>query len=70
MTGFKELVRELIAAGTINPWCGLCDSRAWDYEDRVTRFQTVEEAKPELERCEAAQASTRRMFEEQKNSRN
>lgn len=54
-------VRVALQAREINPWCGLCEAthETWDYELKRTRFQTMEEAKPEMERMAAEQAITR-----------
>lgn len=58
----------LMAAGTVNPWCGLCKaaSETWSYELDRTRFATMAQAIPELRRCEAGQALTRAIFGEGK----
>jgi hypothetical protein len=54
----REFVAKLRAEGdTINTWCGLCGSRSdtWICELRRTRYRTIDEARPELERLEAEQ---------------
>jgi hypothetical protein len=54
-------LRREIEAGKMNPWCGLCHSTEWISEDQPTKFETMEEARPELERLERAQAALRDM---------
>jgi hypothetical protein len=48
----------------VNPWCGLCGAErdSWIYEDAKSKFTSIEEARPELERLEREQAFTRMMF--------
>lgn len=57
----KHLIEVKIFYGLLNPWCGICHERdfTWTYEDAVTRFATMEEARPELAKAEAEQARTR-----------
>jgi hypothetical protein len=52
----RDMVEGLVASRAINPWCGICDSRTFQYEDRVTAFQSMEEAVPFLRRLEAEQS--------------
>jgi hypothetical protein len=40
----RESVEGAIKSGLLNPWCGICSSRDFTYEDRATRFETMEEA--------------------------
>jgi hypothetical protein len=49
-----ERVAAELAAGVLNPWCDLCRSPAtsWTYELGRTRFRTMAQAKPELEKLE------------------
>jgi hypothetical protein len=56
-----EQVAELLATREINPWCGLCGSRAgtWTYELARTRFRMMEEAMPELKKGESEQQLAR-----------
>jgi hypothetical protein len=51
-------------AGDINPWCGLCGatSATWQYELARSRFQTMQEAEPEMRRMAAEQAITRAAY--------
>jgi hypothetical protein len=52
---FRRQVVALLAAGTLNPWCALCDANraTWRYELRRTRFATMAEAEPALLEAEA-----------------
>ncbi len=47
-----ETLTAAIIEGPLNPWCGLCNSRSFHYEDAVTPFRTMEEALPHFERLE------------------
>lgn len=59
-------VDSMIRRRHINPWCGLCKAprETWTTEDRKTKFATMAEARPELERLEQEQALTRAMLGE------
>ena len=48
----------------INPWCGICQSRDFYYEDGVTRFRTMEEAMPALEQGQRDQLASRALINE------
>ena len=54
-------VAAMIAAGTIDPWCGICraPSQLWQFEVGYTRFKTMAEAMPALQRSADEQALTR-----------
>ena len=54
--GLKALVEINCQQGLMNPWCGICGSRDLKYEDGVTRYQSIEEAKPHLEETERLNA--------------
>lgn len=54
------------AGGVINPWCGICQSRDFYYEDGVTRFRTMEEAMPALEQGQRDQLASRALINEAK----
>jgi hypothetical protein len=43
--------------------CALCDSKELHFEEGVTKFSTMEEAKPALAEIEARQVVTRMMVE-------
>jgi hypothetical protein len=66
MQDFKELV-SMAAQSWINQFCGLCGSRAWVYEDGVTRYATVEEALPPLKQNERDQLETAAYLRASKN---
>lgn len=56
----KAQIDSLLAAGSLNPWCGLCGAKAetWHYEVGRTRFRTMAEAEPELRKAENLNAVT------------
>jgi hypothetical protein len=56
-----------IRDGVINPWCGICGSRAWHYEDGLTSFVTLDEARPALARAMADQLATRQFLRSGRN---
>ena len=58
----RKQVEDLMAAGNMNPWCGLCNSRQWTYEDRATAYATIAEALPALAETERRNAATREYF--------
>lgn len=70
MAGFQAQIEGWIADKTINPWCGICESRVWTYEQRRTKYDTIEEAKPELRKLEVEQLFTRMQIEERKAAKN
>lgn len=67
---FQSAVLMAVEGAGLNPWCGLCQSQDWFYEDGVTRFTTLEEAKPFLKQCEADQLASRAIIDETRASRN
>ena len=48
----KLIVDHLVETHQINPWCGICASRDFRYEDARSRFSTMEEAGPEVQRAQ------------------
>lgn len=58
----RLVVTHLIEKKRIDPWCGICRSTVFTYDDQPTRFKTMAEARPELERLERAQAATAQMM--------
>jgi hypothetical protein len=58
----QAAVAALIETNQINPWCGICHSRDWRYEDERTKFQTMDEAQPHLEELGRRQEATREYF--------
>lgn len=67
LAAFRLVVAQLIKEKTINPWCGICDSRDWHYEMAKTRYRTMEEAEGPLAEAQAAQAAAREFFRRSKN---
>ena len=70
MTGFQQLIADWIANKYMNPWCGICESRVWTYEQKPTKYQTMEEAKPELKRLELEQMLSRMQIDARKADKN
>lgn len=70
MVAFQQQIESWIAEKAINPWCGICNSRDWTYEQRRTKFATIEEARPELTKLEIEQMLTRMQIEERKAAKN
>jgi hypothetical protein len=64
----RQACEKRMAIGDINPWCGICGSRHLRYEAAPTRFETMEKARPELERLERENAAARIFFETQRRS--
>jgi hypothetical protein len=60
----QALLKNAVDQRVLNPWCGICLS--WDlyYEDSVTRFRTMEEAKPALAQCQTDQFASRALIDE------
>jgi len=58
----KRMVDTAINGLLVDPWCGICKSRTFSYEDGETRWRTLEEARPYLEASEAEQANVRRQL--------
>jgi len=58
---FRALIVKALESGVIDPWCGICHARdtTWTFEDAGTRFATMDEARPELERLERENAAAR-----------
>jgi hypothetical protein len=50
----KAVLHDLLSRKLLDPWCGICKSKQWFYEDRPTRFKTMQEATPALLEAEAA----------------
>ena len=60
---FKDIVDKMLANGEINPWCHLCHSREWVYEDAKSIFATIDEARPALERAQRANIESRALYD-------
>lgn len=67
LAAFEADVKEMVALKSINPWCGICNSRDWHYEMAKTRYRTMEEAEGPLAEAQAAQAAAREFFRRSKN---
>lgn len=70
MAGFQQLIEDWIKDKAINPWCGICESRDWTYEQRRTKYQTMDEAKTELKRLELENMLSRMQIDERKAAKN
>jgi len=64
---FRREVKKLIVPGGLNPWCELCKSRNFRYEDAPSIFETLEEAWPVLKASEEAQRRTAEYFKASRN---
>lgn len=69
---FRQSVDKLIAQKQITPTCAICGSASTEftYEDAPTKFKTMEEARPEMERLEEQQRLSREMHLMLKRHRN
>jgi hypothetical protein len=63
----KRKVEELVASGVIDPWCGICKSRAWHYETRATIYHTLAEAKGPLLESQLQQRRTAEFIHRSRN---
>lgn len=68
--GFQQLIEQWIEEKTINPWCGICSSRVWTYEQKQTKFQTMEEARTELRQLEVDNIISRIVIDQRKAEKN
>ena len=57
--GVEKLISYFVKDGQIDPWCGICHSSTFTYEDGLTRFMSLDEARPEIERLQLANLLTR-----------
>lgn len=59
--GLKMRIAELVTMRVLNPVCGLCGAsvETWSFEDRASKYRTLEEARPHLEELEARNAAAR-----------
>lgn len=48
----KALIKGLVEDKALNHWCALCGGKEFSYEVGVTRYKTIEEARPHLEQHE------------------
>lgn len=51
--GLRGLIEWFIRDHQIDPWCAICKSRQFSYEDGVTKFNSLEEAMPHIRQVEA-----------------
>lgn len=72
MAVFQQQIEEWIATKTINPWCGICaqGEKSWTYEQRRTKYKTMEEAKPELKALELEMMLSRMVIDASKENKN
>lgn len=66
MTGFQQLIQDWISDKAMNPWCGICESRNFTYEQCRTKFQTMEEARAELKKLELENLVSRLLIDSRK----
>jgi hypothetical protein len=61
----RERITEMVKSGTINPWCGLCQSpvESWRYELGRTPYRSMQEAEPSLRAAESEQSVVREAFQ-------
>jgi hypothetical protein len=62
MQAMREWVQGAIDTHVINPWCAICGSSMWQFEDGVSKFHTLEEAQPVLRESELKQEFTNRIL--------
>jgi hypothetical protein len=55
----QSSVSSTVAAGGLNPWCGLCGSRVWTVEAGPTPWTTMDEAAPHIKAIEQANLQSR-----------
>lgn len=57
-------VGRLLQAEVFNPWCPSCQfpAESWNYKLSRTRFLSMEDAEPDLQRGESGQAVRREVF--------
>lgn len=58
----RATIQRAVERHWLNPWCGICHSRALTYEDSATAFATLEEAMPYIHELEQQQALARSLF--------
>jgi hypothetical protein len=67
LTDLQAAVEEAVRTKALNPWCGICNSRVFHYEDGATPFHSMEEAKPYLKAAERMNLQTRAILQGMKN---
>jgi hypothetical protein len=63
----KEVISHAVEQKILNPWCAICDSYDFIYEDGITRFMSMEEAIPHIRDVEEENMAARRAFEAERN---
>lgn len=61
--GLRALIEYFIKDHQIDPWCGICKSREFRYEDGVTKFRTMAKANKALHEQQTNQMLTRALIE-------
>ena len=70
MADIQQSVNTQITKGQWNPWCGICGSRDWTYEQRLTKYKTMEEAKTEMSKLELENLVSRLLIDSRKAEKN
>ncbi len=63
----QRIVEGAVKRKSINPWCGICNSHDLHYEDGITKFNSMKEARPHLVKCSVDQLLTRQQIESSRN---
>ena len=63
----RATVDRLIATKAIDSWCVICNSQELDYEDGLTRFESLEEAEPHVRRAMELKLLTRKFLLDRRN---
>ena len=63
----RTAVEAAIEGRGLDPWCGICKSRDFHYEDAKSIFKTIEEAYPVMKIVEEAQRRTREFLRASRN---
>lgn len=63
----KNAIDEAIEQKSLNPWCGLCNSTEFHYEDALTPFQSWQEAVPLLRQAERDALTTKQHYDALRN---
>jgi hypothetical protein len=65
----RKITERMIGNKQIDPWCGICHSRQFRYEDGATKYtpEQWEEAEREIARLQAENARARKFFESSRN---
>lgn len=63
----RKMIRDRINELKINPWCEICGSSHWHFEDGATKFQNMGEALPVLRAAELENMLAREAVKRQRN---